>query len=228
MSISDYLEASKELHKSNPEYGKASEYENKSSMKYMLAIPAAWDNLCQKFNTNSILDYGIGKGGLVDTLSINASLDQDIQGYEPAVERFMKKPNKKFDVVTSIDVLEHISHQEIDNILTDIAKFTGGFFFFCIDLLPASKKTVDKRNAHFLLAPTDWWASKIKQKFKICTFIEVGELENQSEYPIHLFGCATNSMKQFSRINCFLENINAIHYRWVWNPKMGGCSLKKY
>ena len=39
--MNSFIEASKELHKKNKYYGKASEYTNKASIKYQLTIPKA-------------------------------------------------------------------------------------------------------------------------------------------------------------------------------------------
>ena len=93
-------------------------------------------------------------------------------------------------------------------------------------ILPASKKTSDGRNAHFLIAPADWWTQKIKEHFKIITCIEVGELESGEAYPIHLIGCATNSMNNFRAMNEFISKIKCANKRWVW--KKGGARFMDY
>ena len=221
-----YLQASKDLHENNPNYGKASEYKKEDTMKFKLTIPQAFYKVREQYGTKSLLDYGTGKGGLIQVLQELSLPGSIICGYDPAVKEFQELPDDKFEVVTSIDVLEHINHKEIDRSLAEIQSLTRGFFFFCIDLLPASKKTQDKRNAHFLIAPADWWASKIKQHFKICSFIEVGETQSGDDYPIHLFGCGTNSINEFEKMHVFMKNIKACQFRWVWNP-LGGVILKR-
>ena len=222
------IEASKKLHSSNENYGKASEYERRGSMKYLLTLPKAIQESVNKYGTKSIIDHGTGKGGLVKALKKVFSDNIAIEGYDPAVEEYSKKPTKKYDIVCSIDVLEHIPKKEIDQTLEDISELTEGFFFFCIDLLPASKRMHDKRNAHFLIAPAEWWAQKIKQHFTSITCIEVGEMSDGSHYPIHLFGCATNSMKEFQKMNHFLENVEVANKRWVWDCQGTGISLRPY
>ena len=92
-------------------------------------------------------------------------------GYDPAVERFSEKPSRSYDVVTCIDVLEHLDKDSIGAALKQIKQFTKKFFFYCIDLVPSSKSLSDGRNAHTLLAPPDWWCQKIKNEFLIATFI---------------------------------------------------------
>ena len=221
-----FIEASKNLHKDNKEYGAASEYSDPKSMKFRLTIPTAIKAAQNIYPIQSLLDHGTGQGGLISTLNQEENLELNAQGYDPGVPTFSKKPTSKYDIVTSIDVLEHVGKPFIHSTLHEISDITGKFFFFCIDLLPASKKTTDGRNAHFLIAPTEWWIYQIKNEFKIITFIEVGEMPDGTDYPMHLFGCATNSMKNYRCMNIFLENINIANKRWVYRD--GSLSLKNY
>ena len=143
------VEAAKELHQSRSDFGAKSDYSQPSSMKYNLFISETIQkvNIKNKF-ISSILDYGTGQGGLPDRL--RSTLDQGIkvEGYDPAIEQYATKPTCEFDLVTSIDVLEHIPIQEINTCLNHIKSLTNKFFFFAIDLVPASKKLSDNRNAH--------------------------------------------------------------------------------
>lgn len=221
-----FIEASKQLHKDNKKYGAASEYSDPKTMKFRLTIPAAVKASQATCPIKSLLDHGTGQGGLVDTLTQEKSLQLNVRGYDPGVPIFSKKPTSKYDIVTSIDVLEHIGKPFIHSTLQDISSITNKFFFFCIDLLPASKKTSDGRNAHFLIAPTEWWINQIKNEFKIITFVEVGEMPDGTDYPIHLFGCATNSMNHFRGMNTFLENVNLLKSKWIFEK--GRVSLKEY
>ena len=58
--------------------------------------------------------------------------------------------------MTSTEFLEHFVIDYIGSRLNEIVNLTENFFFFCIDLIPASKKLKDGRNAHTLIAPPDW------------------------------------------------------------------------
>ena len=225
---SNFLNASKQLHQNNPDYGKASEYSNKNSMKSQLTIPAAVHISMKQFGVSSFLDHGTGKGGLVQMLKSTFQSKLDAAGFDPAVPEYCKKPVKKYDIVSSIDVLEHIGIKEIDATLEEIHSLTNKFFFFCIDLVPSTKKTQDKRNAHFLLAPSEWWIQKIKHHFDAITCVEVGELNDGSKYPMHLIGCATNSMRNYNPMCCFLANIKIANMRWVWAPEVGGVKFVPY
>ena len=221
-----FIEASKNLHNDNKKYGAASEYSDPKSMKFRLTIPTAIkaaQNICP---IQSLLDHGTGQGGLISTLTQEKNLQINAQGYDPGVPAFSVKPTSKYDIVTSIDVLEHIGKPFIRSTLQEISGLTNKFFFFCIDLLPASKKTSDGRNAHFLIAPSEWWITQIKNEFNILTFIEVGDMPDGTSYPMHLFGCATNSMSNFKCMNTFLENIDVANKRWIHSSS--GALLKTY
>lgn len=47
-----------------------------------------------------------------------------------------------------------------------------------------------------------------------------------TSYPMHLFGCATNSMKNFQCMNKFLENIDIANKKWLYVK--GKVLLKDY
>ena len=210
-----FIEASKKLHADNERYGAASEYSKPDTMKHRLTIPKAIKE-SQKFSSiRSILDHGTGKGGLIEIINEHKELNVIAKGYDPGVPKFSELPSSKFNIVTSIDVLEHIGIDYIDSTIGEIANLTENFFFFCIDLIPASKKLSDGRNAHTLIAPPGWWLQQIKSKFKIINCIEVGIMPDGSSYPLHLFGCASNSRKYLKSMNTFLENIEVASKQWV-------------
>ena len=71
------------------------------------------------------------------------------------------KPDQPADILSCLDVLEHIELTSIDDVLQDINNLTRHFCYLVIDLQPAVKTLADGRNAHILLAPPDWWVSKI-------------------------------------------------------------------
>ena len=153
-----------------------------------------------KQNVRSILDYGTGKGNFV--LSLRESLGDQyvIDGYDPAVKEWSNKPTGKYDIVTCIDVLEHLEHDTIDEIIFEIQEKTNLFSFLLIDLQPAVQYLANGRNAHTLLAPHDWWQSKISRYFPynisfpiyhkvgyIQKYIMIGSCSPKSMNPMMLF-----------------------------------------
>ncbi|WP_115125942.1 methyltransferase domain-containing protein [Synechococcus sp. GEYO] len=128
-------------------------------------LPAALQRMHEMGICNSVLDYGTGKGRLLKRLQNKITAPIKISGYDPAVEEFSTKPEKPVDILTCLDVLEHIEMDSIDAVLDDIKNLTKQFCYLVIDLQPAVKKLADGRNAHILLAPMDWWVCKLSQRF---------------------------------------------------------------
>jgi len=114
---------------------------------------------------NSVLDYGTGKGKLVKRLRQELPSKIDVNGYDPAVEEWEDKPCSSSDIVTCLDVLEHIELESIDVVLRNIKALTNNFCYLVVDLQPAVKTLEDGRNAHILLAPPEWWIGRVAQLF---------------------------------------------------------------
>jgi hypothetical protein len=128
-------------------------------------LPAALTRMHELGICRSVLDYGTGKGKLVERLRIELPPDISVQGYDPAVSGYAIRPTEAVDIVTCLDVLEHIEIASIDAVLRDIHALTRQFCFLAIDLQPAVKTLADGRNAHILLAPPEWWTSRVAQLF---------------------------------------------------------------
>lgn len=114
---------------------------------------------------NSVLDYGTGKGKLVQRLRKEIGAKVDVEGYDPAVPAWAEKPKQQVDILICLDVLEHIEMESIDAVLMEIKHLTRRFCYLVVDLQPAIKQLSDGRNAHILLAPPDWWVNKLSQLF---------------------------------------------------------------
>ena len=155
----DNTQAYREIHENNPEFGSRYNAGGLTSK-----IDKAITSL-SKYNINSLLDYGTGKGALVNHLRNTLDDKYSIDGYDPAVEAWNKKPEKRYNIVTCIDVLEHLEPSSIDIVLNEIKQLAEGFCFLLIDLQPAVKYLQNGRNAHTLLAPYDWWAGKLSNYF---------------------------------------------------------------
>ena len=207
---------SKDLHSSDGSYGLPEAYKMKNSLKGRLEIPSAVNNSARLMNVRAILDYGTGKGGLVSLLKESESLiNIDIQGFDPAVKEFSRRPVRSFDIVTCIDVLEHIDREAIGDSIKDISSLLSGFLFFAIDLVPARKTLSDGRNAHIMLAPADWWSQQLSAQFSFTRFVQVGETSSGLRSPLHLFGWATNDRFAQKAANSFLDSIEILQKRWI-------------
>lgn len=70
------------------------------------------------FNTdNKMLDFGCGNGLFVDYLK---SQGVDADGYDPYSEKFNQLPNKQYDIITMIEVVEHLTspYDEFDAVFS--------------------------------------------------------------------------------------------------------------
>ena len=153
------------LHQSDPSFGS-----RKNASGFRGNQPACMHEhgVC-----SSVLDYGTGKGLLVDRLLSELPASIQVTGYDPAVERWSCKPQEPHDIVTCLDVLEHVEIDSIDETINDIKSMTKLFCYEVIDLQPAVKKLADGRNAHVLLAPSEWWVSRFSQTFSSITSFPV-------------------------------------------------------
>lgn len=148
------------LHQTDKNYGNRSDAAGTAS-----SLPIALTRMHEHGACNSVLDYGTGKGKLVERLQEELPKAIDIKGYDPSIPKYSEKPVKPVDILTCLDVLEHIEMSSIDAVLRDIHYLTKGFCYLVIDLQPAVKKLADGRNAHILLAPPEWWIGRISQLF---------------------------------------------------------------
>ena len=125
--------------------------------------------IINKNNIKNLLDYGSGKGEryfkssefgnetyppLEKYWNINPTL------YDPGVPH-PKPVEGKFDIVISIDVLEHIEPTCISNVLDNINQLSSKYVWLRIDTLPARKRLPDGRNAHLIIEQPSYWLSLI-------------------------------------------------------------------
>ena len=154
-----------ELHESRPDFGSRGGAGHQGVIK----VIGRYKDLGM---ISSVLDYGTGKGAFPRSLK-NTFPDIKVGGYDPAVEKFNKKPDQVFDHVTSFDVLEHVERSSVQAVLQEIKELSSKIVFLQIDLQPAVKRLSSGRNAHIMLAPSDWWVSQVASIFPI-----------QGSYPI--------------------------------------------
>lgn len=153
----EYLELQKLLHQ-NPNYGTAS-----------LEFAPLVINITEKFDIQSISDYGAGKCRLEKKMVALGKKDFKYYPYDPVFPEYGKP--KKADLVCCIDVLEHIELPYLNNVLQDISNITTNLGFFTIHTGPANKLLSDGRNAHLIQKPLSWWVPRI------CVFFEIIQLE---------------------------------------------------
>jgi hypothetical protein len=109
-----------EIHKNNTEWFRLSRTNRyrftmkNSSVKFM-------NYFCDKYDANSVLDYGCGFGKNHFVLSDNIK----IINYDPFVEQWSARPNQSADLVVCYNVLNIIEPEYVSEVLSDIYNFTN-------------------------------------------------------------------------------------------------------
>ena len=103
MLTPQYQEQLKNLHNSSKAFG------NKAT------IPEDIVQLIEKYKINSILDFGCGKGHMVLALKEKYP-NIEVYGFDPGIESFDSLP-KSVDMIFTLDVLEHIEPELLDQTL---------------------------------------------------------------------------------------------------------------
>ena len=126
----------------------------------------------------SLLDYGSGKGRLVPALTesfqrADKQIELEVNLYDPGVPQFSEPPDPA-QLVTCIDVLEHVEPQYTIGVLYDLRRCTEKIAFITIGLTPASKTLSDGRNAHINLRPADEWIRMLLEHFSLVYAVNKG------------------------------------------------------
>jgi hypothetical protein len=151
----DYRKEQERLHQ-NPNYGVAS-----------LEFAPIVSQLINQSGIDELLDYGAGKCRLFGALQVNHGMK--LQAYDPGVKEFSGDPIP-MQMVTCIDVLEHIEPDNLDSVLDHLKSLILEVGFFTIHTGPAIKTLSDGRNAHLIQQPSSWWLPRIQKRFDLHTF----------------------------------------------------------
>jgi len=122
---------------------------------------------------DTVLDYGSGKGRLVEPLAETVERDFSICLYDPGIPEIAAPPEPA-QLVTCIDVLEHVEPQYTISVLHDLARVTEQLCFITIGLTPASKTLSDGRNAHINLRPARDWLKMLLDHFDLLHAFDKG------------------------------------------------------
>ena len=142
------------------------------------------DNACK-----TLLDYGSGKGERYykesSTDNKNFPPLKEYWGIEPTLYDpgipYLKKPeNNNFDIVISIDVLEHIPIEDMVWVMDEMFQYAKKAIFINVACYPAKATLKNGENAHVSLYSPHWWSgffTAIANKYNIksyliCTYIE--------------------------------------------------------
>lgn len=114
--------------------------------------------LCAKYFARSLLDYGCGgakawaDGSLQDKLGLEV-----LRLYDPAIPKFSERPERTFDGVLCVDVLEHVPEQDVPEVVADLFSYAERFVFAAVCCRPAKRTFADGTNVHVTIKPIHWW-----------------------------------------------------------------------
>ncbi|MBN8291126.1 methyltransferase domain-containing protein [Rhodobacter sp. NTK016B] len=126
----------------------------------------------ERFQPESILDYGCGKGALKRALQ--DEFDGTFSEYDPAIPEKSARPEPA-DLVVCTDVLEHIEPECINAVIDDLAALARVALFVVVSTRPAVKTLADGRNAHLIIQPLEDWLPLFTRSMTIVERKEMGD-----------------------------------------------------
>jgi uncharacterized Rossmann fold enzyme len=152
----DYVALNAQLHRENLAFGVGGTKHADTVTKLM-----------ESSKSESVLDYGCGKGYLAKALPF------PIWEYDPAIPGKQESP-RPADLVICTDVLEHIEPDKIDFVLDDLKRCVKKLGYFTIHTGPAAKTLPDGRNTHLLQHDEKWWSEKLTKFFTVGKIFQKG------------------------------------------------------
>lgn len=107
-----------------------------------------------------VLDYGCGQGTLRTALKAQG-FAPDVMEYDPAIKGKDGLP-KPAELVACTDVLEHVEPEKLPAVLAHLRRLTLKAAFLLIATRKANKTLPDRRNAHLIVRPADWWTAQVE------------------------------------------------------------------
>jgi len=121
-------------------------------------LPAVLPHL-MALKARSLIDYGAGRSRIAERLGHKAGIP-DVVSFDPAIPERSVLPDRRFSVVVSFDVLEHIPEEEMDAVLEEMATLAPDALHV-IDTRPAIALLSDGRNAHVSQHDEAWWLQRL-------------------------------------------------------------------
>jgi len=145
----EYKKTLEEHHQSNPKWGT-------TAGRFIHSV----ETLTKNHFCFDGLDYGCGKGALVKGYKGQTRFTE----YDPGIQGKDQLPQNQFDIVTCIDVLEHIEPSCVNDVLDEVIGKGKKVVFLVISTRPAIEKLKDGRNAHLIIEDAEWWLKKIRRR----------------------------------------------------------------
>jgi len=113
-------------------------------------------------DSKTLLDYGSGKGYQYTNLKFHEYWEVDVDMYDFGVEGIDVLPDKSYDGVIALRLLDLVPEDELDEVLTNIFARAKKFVFIALHNLPPRKYFPDGKHIGVTLEPLQWWEEKIK------------------------------------------------------------------
>ena len=120
-------------------------------------------NIINRTRSKNILDYGSGKGIQYSKQHLDIYWKVEATCYDPYYEPYNMLPNKKFDDVICVEVLEHVPEERLELIFNNIFSRADKFVFFTICMITGGTFFTTGENVHITIQSKDWWLKKIEQ-----------------------------------------------------------------
>ena len=125
----------------------------------------------EKYNPDSIIDFGCAKGRLIEQLKQDFPALTTIDGYDPGVPEFSTIPIKQYHCLISNDVIEHFEPEFLDQSLCHMNSLFTRSAWLIIACYPAKKSLPDGRNAHLIIESPAWWRNQVAKCFTDCCVV---------------------------------------------------------
>ena len=103
----------------------------------------------------TILDYGCGKAK-------HQPKEWNAIKYDPAIQEYQNKPQDKYDLVISTDVLEHIPVENLKQTIEEIFGYANKWVFVSVCCRKAEAILPNGYNAHATIESVKWWREVFK------------------------------------------------------------------
>ena len=143
----ELIDQYKELHKKKPSYGSGANFAKEIQ------------NLINRHDLKSMVDFGCGKGNLKKLININSYC-----GYDPAIPEFSKHP-RQADLVVANDVFEHFDPLLLMVELIGVAALASKAIFANISCRKAVEVLPNGENCHTALMPYWEWIDILNDLF---------------------------------------------------------------
>lgn len=120
-----HLMAQRSLHRQSDGYGRHRHLYLETPLRQLHRAVAA--RVAPRRPT--LLDYGCGKGEFLNALR-QLDLFADLAGYDPGVPGFATRPDRQYDIVLCLDVLDTVEPRYLDAVIEDVTRCTADTALF--------------------------------------------------------------------------------------------------